>query len=58
VTDWKAVAKARGLGIPDQDLERTVAPLTALEETFRQLAQQLRPEDEPAALFDPAEFGE
>jgi hypothetical protein len=55
VTDWKAIAKARDLGIPAEDLERTVAPLPSLEETFRPLAQKLGPQDEPALTFDAAE---
>ena len=48
VTDWKGIARARGLEIA----ERTAAPLSTLEETFRPLAGALGPEDEPATIFD------
>ncbi len=49
--DWKALAQARDLGIPAAELDRIVAPLQGLEETFRPLARGLTPEMEPATLF-------
>jgi hypothetical protein len=52
------VAQARGLEIPAKDLERTVRPLVSLEETFRRLAMQLGPGDEPATIFGAVEDGE
>ena len=55
VTDWKAIAKARDLGIPAEDIERTVAPLASLEKTFLPLTQNLGPQDEPVLTFDAAE---
>lgn len=51
--DWKAIAK---LTIPDltaQEVERLVAPLAALEESFRPLARTLAPDQEPATGFHP-----
>ena len=51
MTDWKALAQARGLAIPANDLDRTVAPLKALEETFRPLVRDLTPDLEPCTLF-------
>jgi len=50
VKDWKAIARA-SVELPAADLERAIAPLEALEETFRPLVEQLPPELEPAAVF-------
>jgi hypothetical protein len=41
--------------IPPDDRERIRKPLAALEETFRPMAESLRFDDEPAAIFHPAE---
>ena len=49
--DWKAIAKASGIGIPDKDIDRVTAPLEALEEVFRPLAHTLTPDVEPATEF-------
>ena len=46
--DWKALAKAQGLNIPAEDLERTAAPLVEIEEIFRSLTPDLTPDVEPA----------
>ena len=54
MTDWKALAQARDLGIPAADLDRILAPLEALEQTFRPLAAALTPQQEPCTIF-PAE---
>ena len=53
--DWKALARARGLDIPDADLERIVAPLEVLERAFRPLAGTIPHEVEPAITFHAAE---
>jgi hypothetical protein len=47
MTDWAAVARARGLEIPEAELERVTKPLAALEETFRPLLKDLTPLMEP-----------
>ncbi len=47
--DWKALAAAAG--IPAADIDRSVAPLEALEKSFRPLAESLTPEIEPAFEF-------
>ena len=44
--------------IPAADHERVEKILTALEETFRPMADTLRFDDEPAATFDASEEGE
>lgn len=57
--DWKKIARANGLAIPDKDLDRITPALDALESAFRPLAQGLSPEMEPAVIFDvAAEDGE
>ncbi len=49
--DWKKIAKAHGLAIPEMNLERIAQPLGALEAEFRPLARAATPEDEPAVVF-------
>ncbi|SPE32773.1 hypothetical protein SBA6_210026 [Candidatus Sulfopaludibacter sp. SbA6] len=45
------MAKARGLEVPDRDMDRIAGPLETLEEAFRPLAKDLKAEDEPATGF-------
>ena len=47
MTDWAAVARARGMEIPDAEQERLAKPLASLEETFRPLLKGLTPLMEP-----------
>jgi hypothetical protein len=47
MTDWAAVARARGLEIPEAELERLAKSLASLEETFRPLVNELTPLMEP-----------
>lgn len=49
--DWKKIARASGLAIPDAALERIAQSLDALEADFRPLARALPPETEPAIAF-------
>ncbi len=56
--DWKAIAKAEKLDIPEGDLERITPPLDGLEQAFRPLLQTLAGETQPAAIFRPLEEGE
>ena len=49
--DWKAIAQARGIEIPATDLALIEPRLNGLEEAFRPLARQLRPDQEPAPSF-------
>ncbi|HLK63415.1 MAG TPA: hypothetical protein VKU19_08245 [Bryobacteraceae bacterium] len=46
--DWKAIAKASGLGVPEDELDRVIGPLDTLEEAFRPLVKQLTVDVEPA----------
>jgi hypothetical protein len=52
--DWKIMAKASGLDLPYPELERLVAPLEKLEETFRAALRGLPSSVEPASIL-PAE---
>jgi len=45
--DWKAIARARDIGIPEHELDRVAAPLEKLEEAFRPLVRDLDPGLEP-----------
>jgi hypothetical protein len=59
MTDWTALARARGLDIPADAVERIAPSLTALEEAFRPLPAKLPFTLEPAVtLSEPAVFGE
>ena len=51
MSDWRAIAKARGLDIPPRDLDRIAETLEQLEATFRPLAVKLAPDVEPATGF-------
>jgi hypothetical protein len=54
MTDWKAVADARQLGIPDNFIERVTLAVESLEQDFRPLLGRLRFEDEPAITLSEA----
>jgi hypothetical protein len=58
MTDWKAIALARGLQMPDDQLERLCATLAALEAAFQPLKERIPHHTEPAVLFQcrPEEF--
>jgi len=45
--NWEAIAQAHGLNLSARDLERVAPPLAALEEIFRPLARELKPEMAP-----------
>lgn len=49
--DWKKIAEARGLRIPEAELEIIVRRQAALDQVFRPLASALTPSQEPAAIF-------
>jgi hypothetical protein len=51
VTDWRAIAKARGLSLAAKDLDKIAQPLEALEEVFEPLLRDLSPDLEPAFGF-------
>jgi hypothetical protein len=52
--DWKKIARASGLSIPEAALDHIAPSLDALEAYFRPLARALPPETEPAVAFQAA----
>jgi hypothetical protein len=58
MTDWGAIAMARSIEIPAQDLDRIAPPLEALEQAFRPLVEDLPPDLEPAVEFRAEAEGE
>jgi hypothetical protein len=58
VKDWKAIARASGLEVPVEELDRIVGPLDALEEAFRPLVKDLTVDVEPATGIYDQEGGE
>jgi|HigsolmetaAR202D_1030399.scaffolds.fasta_scaffold33209_1 hypothetical protein len=51
--NWKAIAQAQQLGIPEEDLTRAAAALDRLEAVFRPLVRDLPHSVEPAVIFSP-----
>jgi hypothetical protein len=59
MTDWNALARARGLNIPADAVERIAPSLEALEESLRPLLTKLTHSVEPAVtLSEAAVLGE
>lgn len=59
MTDWTALARARGLDIPGEAVEAIAPSLSALEESFHPLLAKLPFTLEPAVILsEPAVFGE
>ena len=56
--DWRRIAQANRLEIPDADLDRIAPTLEAMEAAFRPLAQALPPDTDPAFIFRAVEEGE
>ncbi|HUO28499.1 MAG TPA: hypothetical protein VMU80_04735 [Bryobacteraceae bacterium] len=49
--DWKKIAKANGLAISGEGLDRIAQTLDGLEQSFRPLVRALGPETDPAPVF-------
>src|SRR6266545_4532744 len=49
--DWKKIADASELNIPEADFARITPALDSLEKSFRPLVQSLSPTLEPAFVF-------
>lgn len=57
--DWKALASAMRLEIPEADLDRIVPALESLEASFRPLVASIPRDVEPAIILsEPAVYGE
>jgi hypothetical protein len=52
--DWKKIARASGITIPDTAFERIVPTLDSLDAEFRPLVRALPPASEPATTFHAA----
>ncbi len=51
MSDWKKIAEARGLELPEAEAARIAAVLEALEDAFRPLAAAIPEDVEPAVTF-------
>lgn len=49
--NWRAIASASGLGIPEADMDRVVPVLEALDATFQPLIRTIPHDLEPAIIF-------
>jgi hypothetical protein len=49
--DWKNIADASGLRIPELEMSRIAAALEGLESAFRPLSQSIPHDVEPAVIF-------
>jgi hypothetical protein len=49
--NWKAIAAALSLDIPEDELETIQAPLDSLDKAFQPLLKTLRHDTEPAVMF-------
>lgn len=49
--DWKKIAKASGLSIPDASLDRIAQTLDSLEADLRPLLRAVPAETDPAPIF-------
>jgi hypothetical protein len=49
--DWQLMAKALGLDISDQEMDRLKPALDSLEAAFRPLTARIPGEVEPAVIF-------
>ena len=57
--DWRSIALAKRVGIPDADLDGIVAVLESLDASFRPLVVTIPRDVEPAVtLSEPAVQGE
>jgi len=50
--NWKALAEAYALGIPDSDLNGITTPLDGLEQAFRKLATSFPSDTDSAQIFE------
>lgn len=55
MSDWKAIAKAKGIPLSDAQAERAESVLNALEKDFGELKKRLVAADQPATIFVPME---
>jgi hypothetical protein len=51
MTNWKLLAEAHQIGIPEPELERIVPTLEALDQAFRNVLSALPPDADSALIF-------
>lgn len=51
MTDWKTIAKARGLNLSDAELAKVAGVLESLEPAYQALAANLTPDIEPSTTI-------
>ena len=51
MTDWRRIAQARGINLPESELARLAAVLDALESALASLLLEVPLETEPATVF-------
>jgi hypothetical protein len=56
--NWKNIADASGIAIPEADLDRITPTLDDLEAAFRPLVKQIPHDVEPATVFRAGEDDE
>ena len=50
--NWKTLAEANGLGIPESDMDRVTIPLQGLEDAFRKIATSFPSDTDSALIFE------
>ncbi len=55
MSDWKAIAKARGIPLNEAQAAKAESVLSQLETDFGKLKQRLAASDQPATVFVPQE---
>lgn len=58
MTEWTAIANARGLDLSPAELDRIASVLGQMESVYRPLVQELTPQVEPSTEFQIPEDGE
>jgi len=56
--DWKQIATAQGLVLPQAQLESHVALMAQLEDILENLKTKLAVDTEPATVFQPAPWSD
>ncbi|MCC6362888.1 MAG: hypothetical protein IT165_05150 [Bryobacterales bacterium] len=56
--DWKQIAAAQGLVLPQAQLESHVALMAQLEDILENLKTKLAVDTEPATVFQPAPWSD
>ena len=55
MTNWKAIAEAKGISFSEEQAAVMAARLTDLEQRMAALTATLEPADDPVSVFDPGD---